>query len=110
MRYFEGFGTCLWVKRFHCPDCLAVHTCRPLGFLRGFRYTAAVIRSSLLSKIGGGGWLKGVARQNQQYWYRCLRFWVSGRCNVKQPAVDSIASFFSEKIFPATDHFAPLRI
>ena len=110
MRYFEGFGTCLWVKRFHCPDCLAVHTCRPLGFLRGFRYTAAVIRSSLLSEIGGGGWLKGCALQNQQYWYRCLRFFVAGRCNVNRPAVDSIASFFSERIFPVTDHFAPLRI
>ena len=110
MRYFEGFGTCLWVKRFHCPDCLAVHTCRPLGFLRGFRHSAAVIRSSLLKKIIENGWIRGVARQTQQYWYRCLRFRVSGRCNVNRPAVDSIASFLSERIFLVTDDFAPLRI
>ena len=109
-RYFEGFGKCLWVKRFRCPDCFAVHTCRPLGFLRGFRYSAGVIRSSLLKKITENGWVRGVVRQNQQYWYRCLRFRISGRCNVNKPAIDSIALFFSEKIFPVTEHFAPLRI
>jgi len=81
-----------------------------MGFLRGFRHSAAVIRSSLLKKIMENGWIRGVVRQNQQYWYRCLRFRVSGRCNVKQPAVDAIASFFSERIFPVTGHFAPLRI
>ncbi len=37
-RYFEGFGKCLWVKRFRCSDCFAVHTCRPLGFLRFIRF------------------------------------------------------------------------
>lgn len=87
-----------------------MHTCRPLGFLRGFRHSAAVIRSSLLSKIAKNGWIRGVVRQNQQYWYRRLRLSLSGRFNVKQPAVDSIESFFFERIFPVTEHFAPLRI
>jgi len=93
------------VKRFHCPDCLAVHTCRPLGFLRGFRYTAAVIRSSLLSKIGGGGWLKGVARQNQQYWYRCLRVWASRQANVIKPTLFHLKAFLFGK---TSEHFEPL--
>jgi len=81
-----------------------------LGFLKGFRHSAAVIRLSLLKKIVENGWIRGVARQNQQYWYRCLRFRVSGRCNVNRPAVDSIESFFSARLFPVTEHFAPLRI
>ncbi len=109
-RYFEGFCKCIWVKRFRCPDCRAVHTCRPLGFLRGFRYPAGVIRSSLLEKIAHNRWIRDVVRQNQQYWYRCLRFSLSRRCNVIKPAIDSIASFFSEKLFSVTEHFAPLRI
>jgi len=110
MRYFEGFGTCLWVKRFHCPDCLAVHTCRPLGFLRGFRQSVAVIRSSLLKKIMENGWVRGLARQNQQYWYRCLRAWACRLGNVKLPSSEHLESFLSARIFSVTEHFAPLRI
>ena len=109
-RYFEGFGKCLWVQRFRCPDCFAIHTCRPLGFLRGFRYSAGVIRSSLLKKIMENGWVRGVVRQNQQYWYRCLRTWASRLGNVKLPSSAHLESFFSERIFPVTEHFAPLRI
>jgi len=109
-RYFEGFGKCLWVKRFRCPDCFAVHTCRPLGFLRGFRYSAGVIRSSLLKKITETRWVMGIVRQNQQYWYHCLRTWASRLENVKLPSSAHLQSFLSARIFPVTEHFAELRI
>lgn len=109
-RYFEGFVEWLWVKRFRCPDCKAVHTCRPCGFLKGLRYCAEVVCSCLLRKITEGRWVKGIARQNQQYWYRCLRLWSSRLCNVLRPPVDAIASFFSGKIFSVTEQCAPLRL
>jgi len=109
-RYFEGFSEFLWIKRFRCPDCFAVHTCRPLGFLRGFRYSAGVIRSSLLNKVTESGWVRGVVRQNQQYWYHCLRKWASRLGNVKLPSSVHLESFISARIFPVTEHFAPLRI
>jgi hypothetical protein len=109
-RYFEGFSEFLWVKRFRCCDCFAVHTCRPLGFLKGLRYCAEAVGSCLLKKITENRWVGGFVRQNQQYWYRCLRFWSSGRCNVSRPTIDSIALFFSEKLFPVKEHFAPLHL
>jgi hypothetical protein len=109
-RYLEGFSEFLWMKRFRCPDCFAIHTCRPLGFLRGFRYSAEVIRSSLLKKIMENGWVRGVVRQNQQYWYHCLRKWASRLENVKLPSSAHLESFLSARIFPVIEHFAPLRI
>ena len=109
-RYFEGFPDWLWVQRFRCPECNAIHTCRPLGFLKGIRYSAEVVFSCLLRKITESRWVKGVERQNQQYWYRCLRLWRSRRCNVRKPSIDSIASFFSGKILPVTEQCAQLRL
>jgi hypothetical protein len=29
LRQFVGFAQGLWMKRYRCPDCHAVHTCRP---------------------------------------------------------------------------------
>jgi hypothetical protein len=81
-----------------------------LGFLKGIRYSAEVVFACLLKKIEESRWVKGVERQNQQYWYRCFRSWNSRFCNVLKPSVDSIASFFSEKIFPVTEQFEPLRL
>jgi len=109
-RYFEGFAKPLWVKRFRCPDCTAVHTGRPSGFLRGMRYPADVVRSCLAGKIMDNQWLRGVVRQNQQYWYGCLRTWASRLSNVNLPSLAQLQSFLSERLFFVTEHFAPLRI
>ena len=109
-RYFEGFSESLLVKRFRCPDCRAVHTCKPLGFLKGFRYPDEVIHASLWEKITENCWIKGVCRQNQQYWYRCLRKWASRLENVKLPSSAHLELFLSARIFSVTEYFAPLRI
>ena len=76
-RYFEGFWDALWVKRFRCRDCFSVHTCRPSGFLKGIRFSGEVVSEGLHSKIEEGRWHSLASRQNQQYWYRCLRCWFS---------------------------------
>lgn len=109
-RYFEGFVKPLWVKRFRCPDCTAVHTSRPSGFLIGIRYPADVVRSCLIGKIMDNRWLRGVVRQNQQYWYGCLKTWASRLGNVNFPSLIHLQSFLSERIFFVTEYFAPLRI
>jgi hypothetical protein len=46
-RYFGRFAEQLWMKRWRCPDCRAVHTARPLEYWRGFQATAAAIVASL---------------------------------------------------------------
>jgi hypothetical protein len=104
-RYFEGFMKALWIKRFRCPDCLAVHTCRPLGFLKGIRYGIEVICSCLRGKIEEDRWRGCVSRQNQQYWYRCLGMWASRQANVIKPVLSHLKDFLFGK---TSEHFVPL--
>lgn len=69
-RYFDGYPDRVWVKRWRCPDCGAVHTCRPASHWRRFLAPITVIVGSLLEKLAGLHWLQGESRQRQQYWYR----------------------------------------
>jgi hypothetical protein len=66
-RYFDGVSHAVWVKRWRCPDCRAVHTMRPRGHWRGFWATAVTITAVLARKVAGESWM---SRQRQQYWWR----------------------------------------
>jgi hypothetical protein len=101
----EGFMEALLMKRFRCPDCSAVHTCLPLDFLKGLRFSAEVVSKCLCSKIEENRWLSSVVRQNQQYWYRCLREWASRQANVIKPALFHLKAFLFGK---TSEHFEPL--
>lgn len=101
-RYFEGISEGLWMKRFRCPDCKAVHTCRIQEFYRGFHYSRLSILLSLLSKIIHGRWLRCLSRQVQQYWYRGLRFQASRRRNCRVPDISSLRWLLRQGIIPAT--------
>jgi hypothetical protein len=57
-RYFEGLTNALWVKKYRCPDCESVHTCRPEGFFKKFIYSVNTISSCLKSKIEDYLWSK----------------------------------------------------
>lgn len=69
-RYFDGIPEPLWIKRWRCPDCGGVHTCRPDSHWRRFLAPIAVILATLVGKIAGLRWPQGECRQRQQYWYR----------------------------------------
>ena len=73
LRYFVGYAEGLWMKRYRCPECKAVHTMRPQTHWRGFWAGWLTIVGSLLSKQEWGRWLKGVSRQRQQYWWKGYR-------------------------------------
>jgi hypothetical protein len=70
LRYFFGFASGLWMKRWRCPDCGAVHTSRPADFLPGMQYPRRLQQSSLETKLAGKPYLKSIARQIQQYWWK----------------------------------------
>ncbi len=101
-RYFEGFSCGLWMKRFRCPDCGAVHSARPQGFDQGFHYSSLSILLSLLSKIIHGRWLRCLARQAQQYWYRGLRLQASRRRNCRVPMLSSLRWLLGQGLCPST--------
>jgi hypothetical protein len=72
-RYFGRFAEQLWMKRWRCPDCRAVHTARPLEYWRGFQATAAAIVASLWYRGEKSTWLDSFSRQRQEYWWRGLQ-------------------------------------
>jgi len=104
-RYFGGFMGALWMKRFRCPDCSSVHTCRPLDFPKGLQFSIEVVFKCLSNKIEANRWLSSVVRQNQQYWYRCLRNWASRQANVIKPTLFHLEAFLFDK---TSEHFEPL--
>jgi hypothetical protein len=69
-RFFDGVADAVWLKRWQCTHCHAVHTMRPSSHWRGFWAPWRLILQSLLGKVHGGPWLPRVSRQRQQYWWR----------------------------------------
>lgn len=104
-RYFEGFTFGLWMKRYRCPDCGAVHTLRPEGFYRGFHYSRLTILLSLLNKVLRNQWLRCLQRQTQQYWFRGLRFQASRYRNRKNIDRNIFQRLISQNILLVTHSF-----
>jgi hypothetical protein len=72
-RYFDLVQEAVWVKRWRCPDCGAVHTARPSTHWRGFWATRKTILRCLRQRLAGKPSLAGIGRQRQQYWMHGLR-------------------------------------
>jgi hypothetical protein len=111
-RYFEGCSHAVWVKRYRCPDCHAVHTCRPVAFFKRLRYSAVIIICCLLNKILYSRWLGSIERQNQQYWYRSIRRQSSLHVNIKTLSIEHLEAFIANNIFPVrlATHSETLRL
>lgn len=72
-RYFDGQPERLWMKRWRCPDCAAVHTARPSSHWSRFLAPWWLILTSVTQKLLHGRWLSMERRQRQQYWMRGYR-------------------------------------
>jgi len=72
LRNFFGFAAGLWMKRWRCPDCGAVHTCRPANYLAGMQYPQHIHRMSLEAKLAGKPFLENISRQSQQHWWKAF--------------------------------------
>ena len=53
LRYFQEYVAGLWIKRWRCPDCGAVHTARPADFIPGMQYPK--VRTTVLPRSQAGG-------------------------------------------------------
>lgn len=105
LRYFEGFTHGLWIKRYRCPDCKAVHTCRIQQFYKGFHYSIFSIVFSLVNRIIDGRWLKCLSRQVQQYWYKGFCFQSSRHSNCMDPDIEVLRELFDQALIPVTHSF-----
>jgi len=102
-RYFDDFVQALYLKRYRCPDCGAVHTLRPHLYDRRFQVTWFTIFLSLLKKITLGQWLSGLSRQRQQYWWRGFRKHASRRRNfTSETALATLVTLFEAEHLWAT--------
>jgi len=96
-RYFDSIAVAIWLKRFRCPQCNAVHTCCPKGYLRSIRYPAFLVALCLAQKILHGRWIRCLCRQVQQYWYRTLRYLCSTLQSIRAPSIEHLDQFLSDR-------------
>ena len=85
LRYFVGYATGLWIKRWRCPDCGAVHTVRPEGYCPGIQYPKNLQQKSLTAKLYGKPFLSTLPRQVQQHWLKTLRYICRRTANWNKP-------------------------
>jgi hypothetical protein len=68
LRYFAGYVYGIWMKRWRCPECGAVHTARPVRYTPGVQYPQDLQIRSLMAKLSENPFPKQVPRQVQQHW------------------------------------------
>jgi len=67
-RYFQGFSSVLWIKRFRCPGCGTVLAFRPQGFWPRIQYSIEVIFQALQLRLTAHRWPRGMSRQRAGHW------------------------------------------
>lgn len=86
IRYFVEFAAGLWMKRWRCPDCGAVHTARPKQYSPGVHYPKDLQLASLREKLAGNPFLGTIPRQVQQHWVKTFRHMCRRTSNWHDPA------------------------
>jgi hypothetical protein len=100
LRYFEECWA-LWMKRWRCPDCRAVHTARPRRHCPRFRYGIGTILKTLRTKIREDRWTP-LSHQLQLYWWRGLQVQCSRILNVRLPDWADVRALLNRHLIPVT--------
>jgi len=72
LAYFDELPAGVFLRRFRCPHCGCVIRLRPSGFFHRFQASIATIRTSLTSRLAGGGYLPGISVSRQRHWLNGL--------------------------------------
>lgn len=70
LRYFNACLNGIFVKRWRCPHCKLILTCRPNAYWRRCQETIANIFEALLFRIKQLKWPPWVSRQRGGYWLK----------------------------------------
>ena len=102
-RYFEGSSKPLWLKRYRCVNCHAVHTLRPKTHWRRFQAGVSSIFKSLRSKIVDNCWIPDFSRQRQEYWYQGFKIQLElNKSSTISITFNRLKSLLSSNIIAAT--------
>lgn len=101
-RYFAGINGIVYLKRYRCPCCRAVHVCYPGGYWRGFSYSLTIIIKCILKKIKYQKWLSDISREIQYYWYKGFLFQMKRSENFLKPTKKIFIDLIRDKIIPVT--------
>lgn len=105
LRYFAVFAVGLWMKRWRCPDCGAVHTVRPETNSPGCQYSKEVQIKSIYSKLCGKPFLKTINRQLQQHWFKNFKLLCMQDSNWNKPH-----NFLRQQVLNNQFHLTKRRI
>jgi hypothetical protein len=70
---FDGFATCLMLRRYRCPACHCVIRMKPQGYFARFQASIETIRASVSQRVITGKYLACISRSRQQHWLRALK-------------------------------------
>lgn len=102
-RYFDGFETLFWIKRYRCPDCGSVHTLRPDSHRRRIQAAYFLVLASILAKILAGRWLYGISKRRQRHWFSGFKRNICLRENVNFTDRTSMFNAFLYRLSDARD-------
>ena len=106
-RYFSGYSKSIWLKRYRCIECHAVHTLRPKTHWRRFQAGISTIIESLRCKIIDNQWIQNnFSRQGKQYWWQGFKT----QLRINNPAavgrtLNHLKSLLTKNIIAATHSF-----
>ena len=71
-RYFNSYPTAVVVKRWRCPRCRAIITCRPQSHWSNFQESIQTIFKALLYRVTHLKWPPWTTRQRGGHWLKKL--------------------------------------
>jgi hypothetical protein len=93
--YFDEAGsTCVFLKRYRCPECRAVIRLRPSGYWKRIQAAVAAVRQCLMDRLEKGRWPPGSNPARQRHWLRALKRQV--RMHLGMSYAQRIAEGFAE--------------
>ena len=93
--YFdESASSCVYLKRYRCPQCGVVIRLRPLGYWRRIQATIATVRQCLIDRLEKGRWPPQCRSARARHWMGALRRQV--RTHLGMSYADELAEGFSE--------------
>jgi len=102
LRFFDGIDEGVWLKRYRCPECRAVHTIRPDTHYRGFWACWLTILCSLLGTITHNSCWKNISRQRKKYWWDGFIKQASRQGNFPENPLQALEELLSQNIIIST--------